>query len=482
MLTISRGRIKTYFLILLIISSLILSGSLWFEDYHGFSAFFAKFSNMTFSRLINMGKDDLEIKCSKAIIPRQIIVNDGEEGHWILYPSEDKYSKLWTTVKSMFKNISTSQARIRPIDIKKEEWDGLLVKRSIVLDFNYPLNQEILSLLLETNGVELNQAVLDVEGIAVTKFGQEVVLYIKKGGESSLYQKLELTNQEGIDDKDFEEIFTDASLIRYAFLPEAFGSKGNDYLAYGERVFAPTFVFSDSRKKAVRFNEVEFKPEISANSEKEINQLAHKFLNGGDYTYFIKSDGTHLFIDERNNTLKVYSDGLVEFEYSDSEFANTWDADFKTVLREVFNSVDKIGANYEYFLTDFTNESGRYTFKLNYAVDGIPVVFNRAGRLPEADSAVEVILEKGQIRHRWFALGYEVLETEYGLSSDHDSIINAIFANEHSTDIRLNIEDIRLVYQSFAGVPASRLPVWLVHYKANGEKKSITVDAVKDRS
>ncbi len=482
MLTINRGRIKTYFLILLIISSLILSGSLWFEDYHGFSAFFAKFSNMTFSRLINMGKDNLEIKCGKAVIPCRIIVNDGEEGHWILYPSESKYNDIWDTAKSMFKNISTGQAKIKPADIQKDEWDSLLVKRSIILDFNYPLNQEILSLLFETNDEELNEVVLGVEGIAITKFGQEVEFYIKKSGETRVYKKFKLINQQGIDDRDFEEVFTDASLIRYAFLPEAFGSKGNDSLTYGERVFAPTFIFSDSRKKAVRFNEVEFKPEISTSMERETNQLADKFLDGGDYTYFIKSDGTHLFIDEKNNTLKVYPDGFVEFEFSDPEIANTWETDFKAALREVFNSVNRIGNNHDYYLTDFISENGNYTFKLNYAVNGIPVVFNREGKLPAADSAIEVTLEKGQIRYRWFALGYKVLDKEYGLSSDHDSIINAIFVNEHSTDIRLTIEDIRLVYESVAGVSASGLPVWLVQYRANGESKRITVDAVRDRS
>lgn len=484
MLTINAGRLKTYTLIILIISSLILWGSLWFEDYHGLSAFFVKIGDTVFSSLINIGREDIQSKYEKIFIPDKIIVNNGEEGHWLLYPSGGSFEELWKLAKPAAKNIITGNKTYRLESIQKSEWDSLLGKRSIIYSFNYPLNDELIPLMFKADKNKINEEAVNIGEMAITKFGQDITFYIKRNyGSQFSYQKFSISDPKFISDTNFEAVFSDANLVKYASMKEAFNNTTIN-LTYEDRVFAPIFSFSDAEKKAVMLKEVEFKPAAAVNDEEKVNEIAGKVFDGRDYTYFIKSDGAHIFIDERNNTLKISPDGLVEFETTDSELINPEEFNLSGVLKMALSMTEKIMADKfngmdTLYISEMSKEKGQYIIKMNYTIDGIPIECSRQGRLPEVNSPIEILASKDQIKFRLMALDYRVLEGGVKLSSDHDSIVNAIFAEENSTK-SIHIDNIKLVYEYDGENMAAKLPVWMVSYQSGDKSKKIPVEAVKD--
>ena len=483
MLKLDAGRLKTCALIILIILSLVLSGSLWFEDYHGFSVFFAKIGDITFSKIINMGKDDIQSKYDKLFIPSKILANNGEEGHWVLYPTEQYYDNVWQGVKTLLKDISTTSSGAKFDFVEESEWNSLLTKRSAIVNFGYPLSQDILSILFKIDSKKINETASNINEMAVTRLGDNVIFYVKRKKENQfVYQKFCFSNQNTIDDKFLEEIFQDSRLIKYASLKEAFANVKLN-LTYEDRVFAPIFSFSDSGKKTVKLKETEFTPWISASKTGEVNKLVQEFFQGGDYAKFTKNDGTHIFIDEKNNTLKVYEDGLIESEYKNDGTLDTENNDFKKALKDALLETEKLGGINSLYLTDIQSEKGKIAFKFNYAINGIPVICYRKDGASQVDSAVEVTVGKDMIKCKRFVPEYKTLENESKLlSSDHDSIINAIFENIGSNESKIDIEDISLVYIANGENGVAKLPAWLVRYKVNDKRVWITVNATKDRS
>ena len=449
------GRLKTYVLITLIISSLILCGGLWFDDYHGFSTFFAKIS-----KLISFGKDDIESKNEKIFIPSNIIVNSGDEAaHWILYPTGEKYEKFWKISKAVLKDISVTDKGQKFDCAEKAEWDSLYTKRSIIIAFNYPLNPEIMSLFFKVDKKRIKEETANIEEMILTKLGNNTMFYIKRKKDNEyVYQKYDLLNTNIFNDADFDEISNDETLIEYTTLRET-----NLNLTYSDNAFGPMLNFSTKRR--VSLNKVMFKPEIIIRREEEINDLTKMFFGGGEYTYFIKRDGTHIFIDEKNNTLRVYSDGLIEFESSDSDLISNEDVDFENALRAAITATERYYGINSLYLTDIQESKGKFTFKFNYTINGIPVVCSRPGREPPMDSAAEVVVSKGQLTYKRFVSQYNVLQEEYKLSSDHDSIIDEVFMKDIIKE-KINIEEIKLVYEDNGKNRDGILPTWLVKYNS----------------
>lgn len=470
------GRIKTGVLILLVISSLILSGNLWFEDYHGFSAFFTKIGNTT-SRFIHGTNKNLENKYQQIFVPLEIIVNDGEQGHWILYPSQPQFNNLWESLKTVLKDIVASKT-FPYENIDKSEWDGLLTKRSLVIKFGYPLSNEIISLLFKINTTKLNEMFVNVDEIALIRLGENLILYTRgKKTDRDVYQKFYYSNRQVITDKDLEDVFNDTRLLKYTLLREAFANMKLG-INYEERVFMPMFSFSGSRKSMIKLKGIEFKSEITPEHDRDINNLAEEFFQGRDYAKFIKNDGTYIFIDEKNNTLKIYPDGLMEFETGEGTEIKNDDVGFSDALRTALNMVERFGGLDTLYLTGFYASKGQYVFKLDYAIDGVPVVTSRGGKIPGVENAVEISVGKGKIRFKRFTPEFKSVN-EYDFSIGSENLIDLIYEKIGSTNTNINIQDIKLVYRTDLEKQSVNFPVWLVRYEINGRKMQMDINLSK---
>ncbi|MGE5328179.1 MAG: two-component system activity regulator YycH [Deltaproteobacteria bacterium] len=475
MFNLNAGRMKTYILVFLIITSMILCGSLWFEDYHGFSTFLARIGNIDFSKLIGIGKEDIQTRYEKIILPTKILVNNGDEGHWILYPSNQEHDKLWKTAKNLMKStISDGQAKLNIVDAA--EWNGLLSKSSIVMYFDYPIGKEIISMLYKLDEKKIKEESSNLNAIAITRFGQNVILYtrtLKNGCET--FRKYYFAGNDQVTDKDFEQIFNNSSLIKYASLKEALPNVSLN-LKFQDDVFLPIFNFSDERRKSLKLGKVEFFPELSPNDNKKIDEIVDRFFSGKDYSKFIKKDGTNIFIDENNNTLKIFADGFLEFE---SLQPDNKGFDFKQAMNQALSAVEEYGGTENLFVSDIKMTEKQAIFRFDYAVNGIPVNCSRGRDLSNQESAVEVIITPEQIKYKRCYQSFKMLQGEYTFSSEIESIINAVFANAGYVKGDIEIKDIKLEYRITEQSKNNNLPVWLVCFKSDGNIKNITVDAGK---
>lgn len=474
---INAGRIKTCVLVFLIITSLVLCGSLWFEDYHGFSTFLAKFSNIDFSKIIGIGKEDIQDRYERIIIPSRVIVNNGEEGHWILYPSNHQHGKLWKIAKTLFKS-TVEDTQVQPNIVEPAEWNGLLTKSSIVMYFDYPLRKEIISLLFKIDEKKIREEANNLDAIAITRFGNNIIMHTKvlENGRE-VFRKYYFPDNSQITDKDFEQIFNDSSLIKYASLKEALPNVKLN-LKFRDNVFIPIFSFSDSRRKSLKLGKVDFSPELSVTDNKKVEEMVNKFFEGRDYSKFVKKDGSYTYIDENNNTLKIYADGSYEFELLQKDNTNL---DFKQAMNQALTNVEKFGGLESLFVSDIERSEKQAVFRFDYAVNGIPVDCSRTKDSLQNDSAVEVLITPEQVKYKRCCKKINILEGEYTFSSDHDSIINAIFESAGVVKGNIEIKDIKLEYKPAEQAQNNNLPVWLVSYIANGNEENITVQAAKGR-
>ncbi|MGE5474009.1 MAG: two-component system activity regulator YycH [Ignavibacteriales bacterium] len=473
---INAGRIKTYILVFLIITSLVLCGSLWFEDYHGFSNFLAKFSYIDFSKLIGIGKEDIQTRYERIILPSKVIVNNGEEGHWILYPSNNEHEKFWKIAKTLLKStVTDTQTKANLVD--STEWNGLTTKSSIIMYFDYPLGKEILSMLFKIDEKKIKEDTNNLDSITITRFGQNIIMYTKvlENGRE-VFRKYYFPDSNQITDKDFEQIFNNSSLIKYASLKEALPNVKLN-LKFQDNVFIPIFSFSDARRKSLKLGKVEFLPELSIANDKKAEEMVNKFFSGRDYSKFVKKDGANIFIDENNDTLRIFSDGSFEFELSQE---NNDSFDFKQAMNLALSYVEKYGGLENLFVSDIERSEKQAAFRFDYAVNGIPVDCSRGKNSLKEESAVEVAVSPELVKYKRCSKKFKLLEGEYAFSSDHDSIINAIFENAGVVKGNIEIREIKLEYKSADQYQHRNLPVWRVSFVANGSEKSITVEAAKD--
>ena len=477
MLKINLGRIKTYILILLVISSVMLSGSLWFDDYHGFSAFFTQIGEKLFSSLMNIGKEDIQTKYEKLFAPSKIIVNDGEEGHWILVSTQPSGDKFWKKTKDILKTVSSYQTGSMGSSVEKSEWSEIISKKSIIVKYNFPLSTDMFAIILKTDKKKINEDLKDVDAMAIATLGDNITFYLQrlKDGKYT-YIKYSLPVNDIISDEDFDYIFSNDSLIKYTQLSEALGNVSSN-LAYDDDVLVPIFSFTSSKKKTVQLNQVEIDPLIGLEEAEEIDKLVDKTFGGTDYSKFIKNDGTHIFIDEKNNTLKIYSNGITELEYANSSDLGQQEIGFESALKTAIMTIEQFASCNNLYITDIKNVNGEFQFKFDYIIDGIPVVFGNADN--PAESAIQIDINKNYYKFKGFAIGFKTLDGNNKLSSDHDSIINSIFEDAGTNAKNINVRSIVLAYRTTMGGESKRLPVWVVKYNADNAEKIITVKAVK---
>jgi hypothetical protein len=210
-----------------------------------------------------------------------------------------------------------------------------------------------------------------------------------------------------------------------------------------------------------------------------MNDLVSNLLKGTDYTYFIKNDGTHIFIDQKSNTLRVSPKGLVEYEQKQDDSLDNQELNFRQALGAVVDMIEKIRGVGTLYINNFYKNQEEYHFEFSDAVSGIQIMQPDAQNLNQLAGSLKAIVNKDHIQLEWSAFKTKSPGGNYYLSSDHDSIINAIFNSEGSDQVNIKIEEIRIIYYNDGRENDGELPAWLVKYKVNGKDKWITVSSIK---
>ena len=134
--------LKSMILTALIISSLVLTGSLWFDNYQGLSFAISKIPDLF---LNDIDQEEYSKIYEEIILPYNVTVINPDENKWIAYSSDKMNQDAWNMLKNRISNLSQDTEIITG---KIKEWDDLINRKSIILEFGGPIDEEVLALAI----------------------------------------------------------------------------------------------------------------------------------------------------------------------------------------------------------------------------------------------------------------------------------------------------------------------------------------------
>ena len=96
--------LKSMILTALIISSLVLTGSLWFDNYQGLSFAISKIPDLF---LNDIDQEEYSKIYEEIILPYKVTVINPDENKWIAYSSDKMNQDAWNILKNRISNLSS---------------------------------------------------------------------------------------------------------------------------------------------------------------------------------------------------------------------------------------------------------------------------------------------------------------------------------------------------------------------------------------
>jgi len=364
-------RVKTYFLIFLIITSVFLTGSLWFDNYEGAfavvekvaSKFQEKFNDVKYTEVYD-----------QLIQPYKVIVNTGDQNHYIYYANDESSKTVWNLSKQVLANNVTGKKRKAIVD--KPEWESLFDRQTVVCEFAYPINKELLKSLCNVSK-EDNELPERISGIAFTKTLEGGLCYIKekndKGEEiiHKYYWDFNYTDFENYittctEAKNYSKYMTLAELGTSTFID-------NKTIAFEKDIMLPVAVNKQEVRKQVE--RIKIDGYFDVNDDSEINKLVMNFLDTNDVSKFTTNDGGIIFTSENKDTVTINSNGYIEFIAKKKDIVNEGNVlnNFNDVIKFLRNNGD---LKDELYLLGNAKEDKEYVFYFGINYEGIPIIMD----------------------------------------------------------------------------------------------------------
>lgn len=445
--------LKSLVLTILILSSLVLTGSLWFDNYQGLSLTISKIPNL-FSNKIN--SEEYSKIYDEIIMPYKVTVINPDDNKWISYNSDKMVTDAWNILKNRLSNLS-SEAEI--ITGKVRDWDELINRKSIILEFGGPVDQDIFALAIPKLPKE-TEAFKNVEKFSITKslVGNTIYIMQNDDGERKLYKILLKEDDEEI--KTFmqscENIKAD---VRYVNLEEL-GIKNfynNKSIVGADNVLFPLV---NNKNKRDEVSKISVKKHFNDNDEYQMGRFVTEVFNNTDFAKFITSENSKIYINDDKSSIKINEDGIVEYinngKVSDEETSTG--KNFNAALDFINNT--KIFEHF--FLLNATNEDNVYTFRFGIAFDGVIAGLTKPIINDDKYSLIEIKVQNNEVRYfkgKMIKLELDG-EKKYVTNVTHNILDNLL--KYVDKDSKISISDLSLVYD--VSNEGSYYPCWMTSF------------------
>jgi len=453
--------LKSIVLTILIGISLILTGSLWFDNYYGLSSVVSNMISFFYNKI------DLEDTnyIKEYLNPYKTTITNGDNGKWIYYVSSDENQKSFEYIKNLLVNLTEFTVD----SAYNSEWEELINRKSIICEFADKIDAKLLNLVLN-NKLDLpSTSPLYIYSIAITKSTTGGRIYIKS--DDIIYRIT--VNDIG----EFEQIVANYSnsetYSKYVQLAEMGTTTFNGRQIQTEYdVLLPISTKNEKRKpisKLVVTNKF-------ADTEK-IEEVVEKIFNSGNYIKFITNDNGYIYINDDETVIKI-TDNTIEYtseSTKDLENEETWVSSFNTALR----FIDVTSELKNLYLVSAKNVDDVYEFVLGTYIEEIPIIDRDNTIFNNKNTKIYIKVENNtEINYKEKLYSYSSDALASYLSNYAHNILDTILVDipKKST---LTINDIELVYDISLG---NHLPVWLTEYEYNGKAKTILTDAAKERN
>lgn len=444
---------KSVVLTILILSSLVLTGSLWFDNYQGLSLAISKVPDLFSSKI---SPEEYSKFYEEIIMPYKVTVINPDQNKWISYKSDKMNLDAWNILKARLSNLTLDTEIITG---KVKEWDELINRKSIILEFGGPIDEEVLYLTIPNLPKE-TEAFKNVEKFSITKSLEGNTIYIMQNseGEKALYKIL----LKGEDDeiKTFmqscENIKADVKYVEIEDIGIT-NFYNNKSIVAGKNVLFP---ISNKREKREMVTRLSVKNHFSNDDEYSMARFVTEIFGNTDFAKFITNDSSKIYINDDKSSIKIEDNGIVEY------INNSKIPDEETSASKNFNSaldfINGINIFEDFFLISAVEENDLYTFKFSLAFDGIITSFRNPIIEDNRHVIFEVKVQNNDIRYfKGKLVDMELLnQKDYVSTITHNILDNLL--KDVPANSKVNIDGLTLGYD--ISREGNYYPVWITDY------------------
>lgn len=464
--------IKSLVLTILILLSLVLTGSLWFENYQGLSFVIANLPEHLLGGFSELTEQEYSKRYEELITPYKVTVASGEEGRWIFYQSDVICHEAWELIKNKL-NIVDETTEVITGDMS--EWKDLVNRKTLIVEFGGTINFDILKIVVGSLKSDKQDVFNNIEKIAITKSIDGGVMYVckKSDGKTILNKVLLKDNIEELETILQKSISGRAS-SKFVTILETGTNKfyGNKTVEPSDDVLLPISNKQDKRDKVYKITGNIYFKSTDLYTE---NKFVTSIFRNSDFARFVTNNNGSIYINDDKSSIRIEENGLVVYENNGkiSEETTSSSTDFNAAI----DFINRINVYENIFLLKTSKENNVYTFNFGTSINGIPIAFHDRMIGEDERTIVEIRVKNGVVisftgKVMTFATSNESL---YITNFAHNILDNILAEMEENETMKL--ENVRLIYD--ASSEGTYYPNWLISYKVGNEKGESIIKATR---
>ena len=468
-----KERIKNTILILLIISSLILTCRVWFNEKllpDGYSSFidirmFGKIAD--FFGMSDKGAEQIE---ASIVSPSYLVaytVKDFDHTIAVVNEQSESYVSINGFVSSTItKSLGCSANDITHVD--EDAWRRALFTRGFYVDYGIEYSSSSFSKLFGVSSPAFNESISSVKRFIITaedSLISDISVFVIDESNSRFYKI-----STGIDKKDFLSSLSltseqSSAKKRFSFFINADVATNTA----GEAVFAPYIILDEEQSEhtnTISTNSIVRDSIISSHAVDKIlkafsinPKTVGKSTDANDNIIFVQSSAT-LKIQTDGTVLYTAAAGAKGLSLDSSSATNDIShilADAVTLLENVSSSVLDTDKE-KLYMSNLTESENKISVTFDYTYNSLPVVL---GGAYEGQNAVEMEFENGYLKsYKQILRRYEDSESKKTLASTYNAV-NNIFSDLTLEERSNQIEDIFIAYYD-DGQEGEKNPSWFL--------------------
>jgi len=398
--------IKSIVLTLLVISSLFLTGQIWFNKKlwpEGYNFFVTMQSNVVenITSIFGGGSAAEPASDARLITPKHFVaytVKDFDHAGLIMTPDYETYPELDSYIQSaLSKSLAEPVASL--VRQTEEDWQNALFTRGVYIEYPSTYPTETFAMLMGAVSCPIGDIVGSVRRFVIAPgdgFSNTVWVYIRDESGDGIYRIAS-----GADKSDMERMLAalskDASVQnRFSFFIGADTPTGNA----GEVLFEPYLILCEepqSRESIESLNPIAYDEGVEVSSY-NMEKLLKKFsVNPFTAKRYTGAYGDIMFV-QNNATLTISPRGIIDYSVLRGAKGvplgdEAQDMSASAAMAAAHRFADELldiawaSEGIELYCSGFSSEQGGYTISFDYMYKGTPIMFtNVEGVLPEAEA------------------------------------------------------------------------------------------------
>jgi len=463
---LNRERFKLYILFLLVITSFIQVGILWYYQNQRVPTNFLWdfFNKNKYGTTYNIGY---------FFKPYRIVVTEGYENpHWVIDEGHRYYSLLWDEARGYISNLLTKKGITHQGEFNREYWGEVVLKKSFVFEFKTNISTELLAAFLNVNpdsdfkpGGIYKMAILPSENI-----NRNITIYVYNG--SSVNKYIMPFEQKGLHINDYDNIINELyeeDGDGYNIVKEFVSNYVYDYLSPDALIVAKGNSYREFKSLVCNVPD-EIK---NTYTSEELDDMA-KIILGEDHDEYMKNIDVYNVIVFQNlsNMYRIYRDGLLEYRYLyviDNNDKGSESEALNKALNFIKSREELISPGVDIYLSGITRNQNYYTFTFDYKFGDRPIALedykinNKDGK--NLNHAITIdVNSKRVLNCYWLLKDFEKGNEKLNLNVKFEYMFDDVFAaNEGLDRNEFSIRDINIVYEVKYSTQSQVLkPVWCI--------------------